>query len=104
MELIEKSETPVLVDFYAHWCGPCKIMSPILNSIAQTFKGQILVVKVDIDQKARLAAYFNVSAVPTLLLLYKSEVLWRQSGAISFQQLSDVLQRELRKLSAGLNH
>ncbi len=100
LELVERSSVPVLVDFYAHWCGPCKVLAPALNEIAKMLKGQIMVVKVDVDQKSRLAAYFNVQAVPTLLLLYKGEALWRHSGVLPAKQLADIIRSEIKKLTS----
>jgi len=68
-----KGETPVLVDFYATWCGPCKMMSPILEDVSSQIKGKAKVLKIDIDKNPQAAAYYNVRSVPTLILFKKGK-------------------------------
>ena len=80
-ELIQ-SETPVLVDFFATWCGPCKAMEPIVKEVAQTVQGKARVVKVDIDKRAQLAQTYNVQAVPTFMIFKKGNVIWRHPGMV----------------------
>lgn len=89
-ELIN-SDTPTLVDFYAEWCGPCKQMKPILESVKNTVKDQIRILKIDVDKNPQVAASFNIQGVPTLLLFKSGEVKWRQSGVVSTQQLNSTL-------------
>ncbi len=86
-DLINKSEVPVLVDFYADWCGPCKYMSPVLKSVADKLEDKLKVVKVDVDKNQRAAQVYQVQGIPTMILFYKGEVLWRQSGAMPEQLL-----------------
>jgi thioredoxin 1 len=87
-ELI-KNKQPVLVDFHATWCGPCKMMAPELQKFAQKHTGKLRVVKIDIDKNQQAAQQFNIQGVPTLILFKEGKVLWRQSGAMSSQQISE---------------
>lgn len=87
-ELI-KNKQPVLVDFHATWCGPCKMMAPELQKFAQKHTGKLRVVKLDIDKNQQAAQQFNIQGVPTLILFKEGKVLWRQSGAMSSQQISE---------------
>ncbi len=80
-ELIQSAE-PVLVDFFATWCGPCKAMEPIVKEVAQTVQGKARVVKVDIDKRAQLAQTYNVQAVPTFMIFKKGNVIWRHPGMV----------------------
>lgn len=85
------NEVPTLVDFYAEWCGPCKQMKPILESVKNTVKDQARILKIDVDKNPQLAASFNIQGVPTLVLFKSGEVKWRQSGVVSSQQLNSTL-------------
>lgn len=80
-EVAEKSSIPVLVDLWATWCGPCRMVSPALEQLAGERAGQLKLVKVDVDAAPGLSERFAVRAVPTLLLLHRGKVLARQSGA-----------------------
>ena len=86
-DLLKESEVPVLVDFYAEWCGPCKAMSPALSEFAKDASGKLKVIKVDVDKNQGAAQAYNVRGVPTLVLFHKGAIKWRQSGALSKQQL-----------------
>lgn len=74
---------PVLVDFYATWCGPCKMMHPVLEQVKAALGERLRIVKVDVDRHPDAAATYGIQAVPTLLLVRGGEVLWRQSGYLS---------------------
>lgn len=87
-ELI-KSEKPTLVDMYATWCGPCKMMSPIIDELKTTMDGKANIIKIDIDDQRDLAIKYNVRSVPTLLLFKDGEVVWRQAGVSSTTALTD---------------
>ena len=91
---ILNDEKPVLVDFHAEWCGPCKMMAPELKRFAENHK-EVRVLKVDIDKNRGTAEQFNIQGVPTLILFKKGKVLWRQSGAMNAQQLAGVVKSKL---------
>lgn len=87
------SEKPVLVDFSAEWCGPCKMMVPILQEVAHSMGEEAQVVKIDVDRNQQLAASMNVRGVPTLMIFKAGELLWRQSGVIPSDQLISMLKQ-----------
>ena len=92
---IINDEKPVLVDFHATWCGPCKMMAPELQKFAQNNKDAVRVIKIDIDKNQPTASQFNIQGVPTLILFKKGKVLWRQSGAMNAKQISDAVKSKL---------
>ena len=92
IEMIQ-SETPVLVDFHATWCGPCKVMAPELNKLKEILGEHIRILKVDVDRNPGTAGHYQVSGVPTLILFKKGQILWRQSGAMSAGQLSQIIRQ-----------
>lgn len=79
---IINGDKPVLVDFYATWCGPCKAMAPIIDEIATEVKGQARILKIDIDKNQSVAANYKIQAVPTLIIFKKGEIVWRNAGAM----------------------
>lgn len=85
------AEVPVLVDFFATWCGPCRMLGPVLESVAQQFQGRAKVVKVDIDQSPELAEEYGITAVPTLLLFHHGKVVQQAMGFQSPKQLAAML-------------
>lgn len=89
---IISSEIPVLVDFYADWCGPCKMLAPILKEVKDELGDAIRVIKIDVDKNQSLAAKYQVRGVPTLLLFKKGQQLWRQSGLVQKKDLVQILQ------------
>lgn len=82
------SDQPVLVDFHATWCGPCKQMAPELQRFAKENSGKLRVVKIDIDKNRETASEFNIQGVPTLILFKQGKPIWRESGAMSASQIS----------------
>lgn len=79
---IINGEKPVLVDFFATWCGPCKAMAPTIDAIASELNGEVRVLKVDVDKNQAVAAHYRVQAVPTLIIFKRGEAVWRNSGAM----------------------
>ncbi|NVJ85856.1 MAG: thioredoxin [Algoriphagus sp.] len=93
-ELIN-GDTPVLVDFFATWCGPCKMMQPILEDTAKHLGDRLKIVKVDVDRNPLAASTFQVRGVPTLVLFQKGKILWRESGVVPAHQLIKVVESQL---------
>lgn len=94
-ELITGSDVPVLVDFFATWCGPCQTLAPILQDVAGRLKDQVKIVKIDVDKNQAAAQQYQVQGVPTLILFHKGKVLWRQSGVVPANQLTETIQKHL---------
>jgi thioredoxin 1 len=94
-DLINKSELPVLVDFYADWCGPCKTLSPIVQQVASEMHGRIKVIKVNVDKNQHAAMKYQIRGVPTLMLFKSGKVLWRQAGLMQKNALQQTLERHI---------
>ena len=89
-------DTPVLVDFFAEWCGPCKMIKPVLEELKKKMGNKIIILKIDIDKNISLASEYRIQSVPTLVLWKQGEIIWRQSGALSLNELEQVLSSYIR--------
>lgn len=100
METENKKETfsdilegnkPVLIDFFAEWCGPCKLMKPILTELRQRMGDKIRILKVDVDRSPVVSSAFEIQSVPTLMLIQDRNILWRQAGVVQASQLEKII-------------
>ena len=91
---IINSETPVLVDFFATWCGHCQMLAPILKEVKDSLQNQISIIKIDVDKNEQLAAQYQVRGVPTMMLFKKGKQLWRQSGVLSKEQIIQIIKEK----------
>lgn len=90
---IINGEKPVLIDFYATWCGPCKAMSPIVEQIGKEMQGQARVLKIDVDKNQAVAAQYQIQAVPTFLIFKKGQMVWRQPGGADKMTIMNQLRK-----------
>lgn len=84
-------ETPVLVDFSAEWCGPCKMMKPILDELKSRVGNNAKIIKIDVDRNPGVSQHYQIQSVPTLMLFKRGEVLWRQSGVVQAAALEQLI-------------
>ncbi|WP_149273807.1 thioredoxin [Pareuzebyella sediminis] len=84
------SEVPVLIDFYADWCGPCKIQAPILKEVSEIIGDKAKIIKVDVDKNQEVANRFQIRSIPTLMMFKKGETVWRKSGVADKNELLSV--------------
>ena len=88
---IIKGEVPTLVDFFAEWCGPCKMMKPILEELKNTVGDNVIILKIDIDKNPQVASAYHVQSVPTLILFNKGQIKWRQAGVVPAKELAKLI-------------
>lgn len=92
---IINGDKPVLIDFFATWCGPCKAMSPIVENIGKEVQGSARVLKIDVDRNQALASQFGIQAVPTFMIFKKGKIVWRQSGGSDKQTMKAELLKHM---------
>ena len=92
------SDKPVFVDFWAEWCGPCRMVGPVVEELAIDYDGKVNFAKVNVDQAGELASKYNVFSIPTLILLHKGEVIAQQVGAGSKETYQNMIDRALEKI------
>lgn len=89
------SNTPVLIDFFAEWCGPCKAQSPIMKDIAQELGAKVKVIKIDVDKNPAIAAKYRIQGVPTIMVFKNGDVKFRQAGMMSKPQILQIVNQNL---------
>jgi len=90
-ETIINDSRPVIVDFHALWCSPCKMQSPILKEVAAELGERVRVIKIDVDENRQIASRYSVQSVPTIIIFKNGKLVWRQSGVVSKSQLKSIL-------------
>ncbi|HMV10990.1 MAG TPA: thioredoxin [Cyclobacteriaceae bacterium] len=88
---IINSDKPVLVDFYADWCGPCKMMAPVIDQLKTAVGDKARILKINVDMAPAVSSQYSISGVPTFILFKKGNIVWRQSGAMGMDQLKRVI-------------
>lgn len=88
---IINQDTPVLVDFFAEWCGPCKTLAPILKQVKDTLGERVSIIKIDVDKNQELASKYHVRGVPTMLLFKNGKQVWRQSGVLQKDEIINII-------------
>ncbi len=94
-EMIKSGDKPVLVDFWAEWCGPCKMIAPVVNELAADYEGKAVIGKVDVDANPSISAKYGIRSIPTLLVFKNGEIVDKQIGAVNKSVLSQKLDAQL---------
>lgn len=94
-ELVKTSNKPILVDFYADWCGPCKMVSPAIAKVAKEFSGKVMTIKIDVDKAQAAAAKYQIQSIPTIMLFKNGESVMRLTGAQPYEAIKQEVQKNL---------
>ena len=86
-DTIIQSEKPVLIDFFATWCGPCKMLGPVLKEVKDSLGDRVSIIKIDVDKNQQISSQYQVRGVPTMILFQNGKQLWRQSGVLSKEEI-----------------
>jgi thioredoxin 1 len=87
--------TPVLIDFYADWCGPCQAMTPVFKEVAAKYDGKVKIIKIDVDKNQPLAQRFGIRSIPTMMLFKQGKELWKKAGMMTGRELSQLLDQAI---------
>ena len=90
-EVVAQSKIPVLIDFYANWCGPCKVLGPVIDELSEEYQGKALVVKVNTEHNPQLSQHFQIKSIPTMLFVHKGAVVARYQGLVPKPNLEEML-------------
>ncbi|TCP25172.1 thioredoxin [Tenacibaculum skagerrakense] len=90
---ILNGDTPVLIDFFAEWCGPCKMMTPVLKDLKDDLGDGVIILKIDVDKNNAIAAKYQIKGVPTFMIFKQGKMLWRQSGMLQKQDLIELINK-----------
>ena len=89
---VSHSDLPILIDLWAEWCGPCKMMKPILRDLKSNMGENVTILKIDVDQNPQIASVFQIQSVPTMILFKNGNIVWRQSGVVPAPQLQSIIE------------